>query len=63
MNLPESSKYIESKVKYYENIGGFFLDTTFTKVSISKLFSYVDNKKPILIVNKDILNISFNKQK
>ena len=63
MNLPESSKYIESKVKYYDNIGGFFLDTTFTKVSISKLFSYVDNKKPILIVNKDILNISFNKQK
>ncbi len=63
INLPYSSKHILSKVKYYDSIGGFFIDTTFTKISVSKLFSYVDNKKPMLIVNKDVLNVNINKQK
>lgn len=63
INLPYSSKNITGKVKYYDSIGGFFVDTTFSKMGIQKLFTYADIKNPIQVFNSDTLSFDFLNRK
>lgn len=64
INLPYSSNRIISKVKYYDNVGGFLVDTTFTGIGISTLFTYLlDSEKPLLGLNKKVLEVNINEQK
>ncbi len=63
INLPYSSKDIVSKVKYYDSFGGYFIDTTFSKIDVHKSFIYADIKKPIQIFNGDTLRMDFLNQK
>ena len=63
IELPFSSKEISSKVKYYENFGGFFIDTLFTQIGLSKLLDQVDNKNPKLGIVSEIYDINFEYHK
>ncbi|WP_055446362.1 hypothetical protein [Lacinutrix mariniflava] len=63
IDFPYSSKSIISKVKYYDTIGGFFIDTTFTKIGIQKLSTYIDIENSIQIYEGDTLSIDFFTQK
>ncbi len=59
IDLPYSSEDIIPKVKYYDSIGGYFVDTINFKISAHKLYSYADIKKSPFFFDKDALKRCF----